>query len=275
MSPISTFSVAVEIRPGRIPVRWTVRDHHIDEVRNVDGRVIEKGRNERVFWPQVEATKRGDVKTHEIEDPTDLRAVLFKAFRTNWEEKSILAFLDRIGAWQVVTDDRRETWAKGRYANVAYRHRLLLNARVLPVTLHEVQRETDYWYQILGLLGNHAKLKEKVKSPPSDDARPCEHFAFAAEAQFSNTLPVSLEWYGREPRAVIAPITASELLAAAAWADIVGDTAAYVCAHCHTRFASPRKKKYCLGECGHNVAVRNYKRKCALEKAARIAEIEA
>jgi hypothetical protein len=60
-------------------------------------------------------------------------------------------------------------------------------------------------------------LRSVFKQAPPPDARPHDHFSFSREAQFSNTLPVSLEWHGKDPYAVVEAITASELLVAAAW----------------------------------------------------------
>src|SRR6266700_2294365 len=76
MSPIQTFDIALDIRAGRIPVRWSVRDHHNPEVRDSSGKVLWKGEIERVCWPQVELSKWGDAEVVEVESPLDLRAQL-------------------------------------------------------------------------------------------------------------------------------------------------------------------------------------------------------
>jgi len=225
-----------------------------------------------VFWPQVVTTaKTGDAVVSDLEDPLELRAVLFRSLNTKWSERTAQEFLDRVGAWRIVPGGVPENWAEGTYATIAFRHRFAVGVRVLPVTLDELRTETAYWYGLLGPLGNSAKMKKAFGAAPPPDARPADHFAFATDAHFNNTLPVSLEWQGASPRAVIEPLSASELLAAAAWADVAGCAEPQVCARCHTRFTWPRKKTYCLGDCAHQVAVRTYKRKKAAEKKVQMA----
>jgi hypothetical protein len=266
MSPIPSVPIALRIRSARIPVRWTVRESHRHEVCDVDGRVIDKGGVEKVFWPQV-IEKAGIVEMTEIEDPLDLRVQLFRMFNTNRTESAALEFLNRVGAWQIVEDGgKQESWAEGTYANVTYGHRQVLGLRVVAVTLDDLLGDVKHWYRLLGTLRNPTKLQAEFKQPPPTDARPYDLSMYALEAHFSNTLPVSLEWHGKDPYAVVETITASELMIAAAWADVVSRAEEQVCARCQTRFTWPRKKKYCLWECGHLVAVRNHKRKMALEK---------
>jgi hypothetical protein len=268
MSPFPTVPIALRIRAGRIPVSWTMRDDYHPEVRDVDGRVIERRRTERVFWPKVETTKWGDAEVVDIEGPLDIRAQLFNIFNTNWNEKTALAFLEQVGAWRVANDGdpKTWTWAQGMFASVAYGHRQGLSIRVLPISSEDLRIETQYWYKLLGALKNPAKLRAVFKQAPPSDARPHDHFSFALEAQFNNTLPISLEWHGKDPYAVVETITASELMVAAAWADVVGRAEEQICARCGTRFTWPRKKKHCQWECGHLEAVRKYKRKKAIEK---------
>jgi hypothetical protein len=250
MQKMSPIPIALHIRSARIPVRWTVRE-------SVEG--------ERVFWPQVIETA-GVTEIAEIEDPLDLRAQLFKMFNTNWNEDAALDFLESAGAWGAIEEDRREPWAKGTYVNVAFGHRDAVGLRVLPTTLEELRSDTGRWYRLLRTLSNPTKLKADFKQPPPADARPIDRFGFAGDAHFNNSLQVSLEWHGKDPLAVVETITAWELMIATAWADVVGRADEQVCAHCGTRFTWPRKKKHCRWECGHLVAVRNYKRKRALEK---------
>jgi hypothetical protein len=83
--------------------------------------------------------------------------------------------------------------------------------------LDDLRQESKYWYRLLRALSNPQKLRSVFKQAPPPDARPHDHFSFSREAQFSNTLPVSLEWHGKDPYAVVEAITASELLVAAAW----------------------------------------------------------
>src|SRR5689334_11123186 len=94
MSPIPSVPIALRIRAARIPVKWTVREHTIIETVDFDGRVIQKGGIERVFWPQVDIAKWGDVETREIENPLDVRNQLFHLFNSDWTEAGVLAFLD-------------------------------------------------------------------------------------------------------------------------------------------------------------------------------------
>jgi hypothetical protein len=262
MSPIP---IALHIRAARIPIHWTVRDHLVVEVRDVHGRVLTEGGTERVFWPQVETTKWGDVELAEIEDPLDRRIQLFKVFNRNRTEAAALDFLQHIGAWRIVAESNHEEWAKGTHANVTYGHREGIGLRMLPTTLPEILQATEGWYR---LLGNHnpKKLEAQFKPPPPPDARPSERDLFAMEAQFVNTLPVSLEWHGKDPYAVIETISAWELMIAAAWSDVVSRAEGQVCARCGTRFTWPRKKKHCRWDCGHLAAVLKYKRKLAVEK---------
>lgn len=265
MSPIPSVPIALHIRAARIPVHWTVRECPVEEVRDVGGRVLTKGGIERVFWPQVETTKWGDVELVEIEDPLDRRNQLFKVFNTSKTEAAALDFLHHIGAWRIEKEISREEWAKGTYANVTFGHRQGIGLRALPVTLDEILRETGRWYRLLGI-HSPKKLEAEFKQPPPPDARPVDRDLYAMEAHFVNTLPVSLEWRGKDPYAVIETISAWELMIAAAWSDVVSRAEKQVCAACGTRFTWPRKKKYCRWECGHLAAVRTYKRKKALEK---------
>ena len=266
MSPISSLPIALRIRAARIPVQWMVRESQRHEVRDVDGRVIDKGGVERVFWPQV-IHSAGIVEVTEIEDPLDLRTQLFKLFHTNRTESAALDFLNRAGAWQIVEDEgKQEPWAKGTYAKVTYGHRQVFGLRVVAITLDDLLGDVKHWYRLIGALRNPTKLRAEFKQPPPTNARPYDLSVYATEAHFSNTLPVSLEWQGKDPYAVVETITVSELMIAAAWADVVSGAEDQVCARCQTRFTWPRKKKYCRWECGHLVAVRNHKRKLALEK---------
>jgi hypothetical protein len=265
MSPIPTVPIALHIRAARIPIRWTVRDHTLHEMRAADGRVLQEGGVERVFWPQVETTKWGDVELTEIENPLEFRIKLFRFFNMNKTEAAALDFLQDIGAWRIVSETERERWAEGTYANVTHGHRKGVGLRMLPTTLPEILQAIEGWYR---LLGNHnpKKLEAQFKPPPPPDARVSERNLFAMEAQFVNTLPVSLEWHGKDPYAVIETISAWELMIAAAWSDVVSRAEKQVCARCGTRFTWPRKKKHCQYECGHLAAVGRYKRKKALEK---------
>jgi hypothetical protein len=268
MSPIPSVPIALRIRSARMPVTWTVRESYRPEVLAVDGRVIDKGGVERVFWPQVEG-KWDMVEVTEIEDPLDLRVQLFKMYNTNRTEAAALDFLNRVGAWRIVEDGgKQESWAEGTYANVTYRHREILDVRVMPLTLEDLLGDVKHWYKLSGALRNPTKLQAEFKQPPPTSARPYDLSMYALEARFSNTLPVSLEWHGKDPYAVVETITASELMIAAAWSDVLSRAEEQVCANvnCGTRFTWPRKKKYCRWECGHSVAVRNHKRKLADEK---------
>jgi hypothetical protein len=267
MSPIQTVSIALHIRAARIPINWTVRESYQPEVRDVGGRVLAKRGVERVFWPQVKQ-KAGIVQVTEIEDPLERRIQLFKIFNKNRTEKAALDFLRCVGAWRAVEDNNRESWAEGTYANVSYGHRQAIGLRVLPTTLDGMLRETERWYKLLGV-DDPKRLEAEFKQPHPSDARPADHASFAREAHFSNTLPVSLEWHGTEPYAVIETLSVWELMIAAAWTDVVSQTEEQVCARCTTRFTWPRKKKYCLGDCAHLEAVKTYKRKKALEKQKR------
>jgi hypothetical protein len=264
MSPIPTVPIALHIRAARIPIHWTVREHAVVEVSDLDGRVLTKGGVERVFWPQVEKTKWGDVELTEIEDPLKRRIHLFKIFNTNRTEAAALDFLHLIGAWRTVKESNHEEWAKGTHANVTYGHRRGIGLRVLPTTLDELLRETKRWYKLVGI-HNPKKLEVEFKQPPPN-ARPVDRDLFAMEAHFVNTLPVSLEWHGKDPYAVIETISAWELMIAAAWSDVVSRAEEQVCARCGTRFTWHRKKKHCRWECGHLAAVLKYKRKKALKK---------
>jgi hypothetical protein len=251
MKNMSPIPIALHIRAARIPVRWAARV-------SIEG--------ERVFWPQVETTKWGTVELSEIEDPLDRRIQLFRVFNTTRTEAAALDFLHHIGAWRIVGDNTREEWAEGTYANVAYRHRHAVGLRVLPTTLADLLRETGRWYKLMGIR-NPKKLEAEFKQPPPAEGRTSDLNLFALEAQLTNTLPVSLEWHGKDPYAVIETISAWELMTAAAWADVVGRAEEQVCATCGTRFTWHRKRKHCQWQCGHLTAVRKYKRKKAEEKA--------
>jgi hypothetical protein len=247
MQKMSPIPIAIKIRSARIPVRWQV--------------LVEKGK--RVFWPQVIA----DEHTEEIEDwtPLDLRASLFHTFNKNWNEDAALGFLNLIGAWAITGAGKREEWAQGTYTSVMFGHRDLVGLRVLPLPVEEMRSDVAYWYKLQTARHVLTKLQAEFKQEPRSDANYFDRLSFAADAQLRNTLPVSLE-LGKEPYAVIETITARELLIACSWLDAAGGLDVRVCAECATRFTSRRKTKYCRVECGHVVAVRNYKRKLALEK---------
>jgi len=240
MSPIP---ITITIRAGRIPVRWEVRP-------TVQG--------ERVFWPQV---IEGE-DTVEIEDPLDLRKQLFRAFHTHtWNENAALAFLNRAGAWIAGPAVGREEWAEGTYTNVVFGRHDEINWRVRPVTLEEMRRDIKYWYE----LQYARRVLPKPTSPRPSDVNSFERLAFAADARLHNTLPVSLEW-GKDTHAITETITVEQLLIACAWLDAAGDLDLQICAKCSTRFMWQRKRKYCLGNCAHLVAVRKHKRKLAALK---------
>ena len=258
MSPISTFSVAIDIQAGRIPVQWTVRDHELHEVGEVraDGVQVLTKATERVFWPQVRSDPA--VPLSDIDNPPALIAYLFRSLNTNWTEAAALAFLDAVGAWQITPAGTQESWAKGTYANVTYRHRHE-HVRVVPITMDHFESVVSYWYRLAGLLGNPAKLKREFKLPGAD-AKPGDDWLFAMKAKFSNTLPVSLEWSGKDPRGVIEPITGAEILAAYMWSNVAVGAGQQTCAYCHTRFLDSRKRKSCPdGKCARRAAQRNQK----------------
>jgi hypothetical protein len=270
-APISTFAIKLWIKAGRIPVRWEVRESHRPEVRDQTGRVVSKKETERLFWPQVEETKWRDVEISEIENPSDLRAELFRMFRTNKTEEAALRFLNKIGAWrleEVKGDPTAWTWARGTFVSGTFGRRHTLNAHVVPFTLEELLDETQYWYEILATISSPSKLKAKAafRRPPPQSASPSELDLFASEAGFTNTLPVSLEWRGPDPHAVIETISAHEMLIASAWADVASQVQTQICARCKTRFASERKRKFCPGPCAHLDAQRDYKRREADKK---------
>lgn len=219
----------------------------------MDGRVLDPGGSERVFWPEVEPI----AAVEEIEEPLDLRAQVFKAFNRDWSESTALDVLNSLGAWRTVNANGLGS----RCTKLAYGHRMELTICVLPITLAEMHSDIERWYKLLSALNDPTKLKSGFKRPPSVDARPHDLFAFAGDAHFNNTLPVSLEWSGKDPCAVVETITGWELMTATAWADVAGRADEQVCANCGTRFTWPRKKKHCRWECGHLAAVRKYKRK--------------
>jgi hypothetical protein len=250
MQKMSPIPIALNVRSARIPIRWTVR-------KTQD--------NEQLFWPQV-VGKGGNVEATEIADPLSLRAQLFNLLNTDRSEGAALSFLNRVGAWRLWDGGNRESWAEGTYVNLNYGHRLAINGRVLPITLADLLRDTGHWYRLLGTLRNPVKLRAVFKQPPPADSRSSDRYLFALDAHLSNTLPVSLEWHGKDPFAVVETVTAWELMIATAWADVVSRAEDQLCANCGTRFTWPRKKKHCRLECGHSAAVRKYKRKRSLEK---------
>src|SRR5258708_1485254 len=162
MQKMSPIPIAINIRAARIPVRWTVRESHLPEIRDVNGRVLAPGRSERVFWPEV-IQKHGVTELTEIEDPLDLRAQIFKAFNSNRSEATALNFLNRVGAWKATEEAIQESGAEGTYANVFYGHRQAIHFRVLPVTSEELWQDTEHWYKLLGSLRNPTKLRAEFK----------------------------------------------------------------------------------------------------------------
>jgi len=259
MSPLPAVSIAVRIRAWRIPVSWAVVESTRPELIDFDGRIVDKGGTERLFWPTVLRNRWNEIELLEIENPLDLRVKLFKVLNNNRSEDGALAFLNSVGAW----DGRRlgHQWEDGTFVNISFGHRQVFGLRIIPFTLDGFFGDASRWYELLKALRNPKKLKIEFRSPPPADARPYDLAEYAGRASFDNTLPVSLEWQGKHPYAVIETITGCELMIAAAWTDVLSQSEDQVCAECKTRFSWPRKKKYCRWECGHLVAVRKYKRK--------------
>lgn len=275
MSPISSVPVALRVRAGKIPVEWMIRELPVMEVRDVEGRVIQKEGVERVFCPVVKTTKWGWVQPEgvkEIEGPLELRNELLRMFHTDWNEGAVLSFLERVGAWKLYDSQERGPDKRTFVSNVTFRHRQVLGGRVPEVSMSDLQAEVKHWHRLLDSLHSPVKVQKVFKQPPPATARPHDHFSFAMEASFVNTLPVSLEWERGNPYAVIETITGWELMVAAAWSDAVSHAKKQVCARsgCTTPFTWPRKKKYCRWECGHLEAVKRYKRKKALERQRKI-----
>jgi hypothetical protein len=272
MQNMSPIPIALRIKAARIPVHWTVRVSTSPELLDADGETLYPEKKERVFWPQVEKTSWGDVELEEIEDPLLMRIRLLKLFHADRTEEAALQFLQTIGAWRVIQEEREESFAAGTYANITFGHRRLIGLRALPTTLDELLKETSHWYKLIGVKSRE-KLEAHYSQPPANSTRPWDRDWFAINASFANTLPVSLEWRGKDPYAVIETVSAWELMEAAAWADAVSRADEQVCAKCATRFTWPRKKKYCTWECGHLIAVQKYKRKRAALKAQKKKEI--
>lgn len=269
MSPIPTFPIELRIKAGRIPVRWEVRETEGLEIRGTEGKVISKRKTERIFWPRVVETKWGDVKVREIDNPVDLRQELFRLANTNKSEEAALRFLNAVGAWRLSNygDPAIDVWARGTFASgVVFGHREILRVRVEPVTLAELLSDTEHWYRLLSSLRRNPVVIKSAFKPPSPNSHHNERFLFAIESAALNTLPLSLEWHGKDPYVVVETLCAQELLVAAAWADVASRAEPQVCDRCKTRFTYPRKKKYCLGNCAHLVAQRDYKRRKADEK---------
>ena len=290
-------SITLNIRAGRIPVSWTVREIEVPEVREActdpncehhehptgfcdKGRLLVRGATERTFWPRVKSHSQ----VENLSDPLTLRAELFRTFNGVWADKnrdpelveqSVLMFLDRIGAWRIVPAERsmwvdRAEAKMGMRTSATFLHRSVVDAYVVPFTLDELLDEIEYWYRVIKASTNSAKLKKAFASPP-DNGLISDQFWFAQGAIIANTLPVSLEWEGRYSHGVVEPITGSELFAALAWADALNrGTLPQVCAHCKTRFNYHRKRTHCTCACAHAAAVSAYKRRKRADKATKI-----
>lgn len=266
MSPISSIPIALHIRAWRIPIDWTVRESCRPQLKDVDGRILDEGGIERVYCPRLANNRWGKIEPTEIENPLELRVQLFKMLNAGPREEAVLAFLNSVGAWRVIQEDRHESWTEGSHSDLMFGHRQITGMRALPLTLEDFRHDAKEWYGLLGVLHNPAKLKAEFRQPPPADARPSDLMMYSLRSHFANTLPVSLEWHGRDPYAVVETVTVWELMIAAAWADVVGRAEKQVCAYCKTRFTWHREKKYCSWDCGHYVAVRKYKRKIADQK---------
>lgn len=79
---------------------------------DVDGRVIDKGGVERVFWPKIRKDQWDEAELDEIESPLDLRAQLFKIFNTSKSEDAVMGFLNRVGAWETGLGNQRNRGQK-------------------------------------------------------------------------------------------------------------------------------------------------------------------
>ena len=242
-------------------MQWAVRELHHDQLLDHNGRVISPRRIERTFWPKVIKPAHVYPEIAEIEDALDCRAELFRLLNKNPTEGAALQFLERIGAWRIqkLESTSVHVWAKGTFVDIDFGHRFALGMHVAPLTLDEIISDASHWYKILSQ-GESARRKVFGKPPDPAKARPYDLSMFATEANVLNTLPVSIEWHGKDPHAVIETICGWEILTAAAWADVAGGLDVQICAECHTRFTSTRKKKHCMWSCGHRAAQREYKR---------------
>jgi hypothetical protein len=233
--------ISIEVRFLRIPTRWTVRKSAISGA-----------------WMLVpEVNQEMERKLTPIDDAWELRN---QFFRMKHDEKTALDFLNHVGVWSAVADPHASASAGGMLLSGHFGHRHFFG-RALPLTLEGLWRDKEHWKTLLRP-ENEVQLRAEFGTPPPEDAPPFEKSSFASKARFQNTLPLHLEWHRKGPRAVIQPITGSELLVATTQVDIVSGAARQICQRqdCGSPF-SGRRRKYCGWYCGHIESVRAHRAK--------------
>jgi hypothetical protein len=242
------FTMPIELQFLAIPTTWSPRN-------NKDG--------ERILFPSV--SQHAERRLARIDDPEEIRKQFFKM---TFEEDSACDFLNGVGVWSAIEDERaidrpgvREMLLRGAFG---YRW---LSGRAIVATLESLSDEQKYWRE---LCRNRAKLRAAFGPPPPTNSASGLKDWFALESQFGNTLQVHLEWRGRHPHAIIQPVTARELLTALAWIDLVTGAECKVCQNPNCGVEYTRGgRKYCSWQCEHANSVRAWRiRKREAEKEA-------
>jgi hypothetical protein len=247
---MSRTAISLELRFLRIPTTWTRRK--------------ELAYGEYALVPEV---SQGPAKP--IEDAWNLRN---EFLRMEHSEEAALELLEKVGVWSV---GNSAPWSKAKYLSGAIGHRFIDPRQYpLPLTIEELWNEQEEWIEMLKEK-SYAKLRAMFGPPPKQDPRPHDHFMFALNTHFFNTLPIHLEWK-QQPQAVIQPITGRELLIATAWVDLVRRFEFQVCQKCGTPFTSERKRRFCppdrydiTSPCAHAAAQRSYRRRQSEKEAKR------
>jgi len=235
------FSVPIELQFRGIPTTWTAGE-------NSD--------NERVLFPAVSQNEKK--RLPRVDDPEEIRKQFFK---TEFDERSALEFLNAVGIWFAVEDWRdwqrtRDPRIKSMRVRAVSGHREF-NGRAVVATVESLQHEQKYWRE---LLNNRRKLRAAFGPPPSAEVSQGKKEWFAMMSHFGNTMPVHLEWRGKHPHAVIQAITGRELLVALAWIDLVMGAECKVCQNPNCGIEYSRGgRKFCSWQCEHANTMRTYR----------------
>jgi hypothetical protein len=246
---MSLTPISLELRFLRIPATWSRRQ--------------DKMYGDFALVPEA---KQGPAKR--IADPWALRNDFL---RMEHSEAAALNFLERIGVWGV-GDCANYEGATSIQGAFGYRY-ITYPQYPTPMTIEELWDEQERWK---AMLRNPARLRAEFSGRPSDGASSYDHFKFACDTQYKNTLLTHIEPKPL-PHAVIQPITGRELLIALAWVDLVGGSEVQVCQNCGIPFTSNRKRMFCpptqeyaiTSPCAHAAAQRAYRKRNSSKAKAR------
>jgi hypothetical protein len=258
---MTRLGLSVETRFLRIPTRWRVGIQQRlvkspDPAHPPDAMVAEDQ------WCAIPEVSQ-DIDLHPDRlDGWELRNRFFRLKFDKRNEASVLEFLNDVGVWNAVLDNKVSSASAGKKIMVGAFGSRYFNGRALSLVLADLQAEQDCWR---GLLTKHDALKAHFGPPPASSATPAKQATFALETQFFNELHLHFEWRRGEPRGVIETITGREMLIATIHLDLLRGGKFQVCkrSDCAIPFSaeSKHKRKYCSWDCGHIESVRRARKR--------------